>query len=295
MKTTTTQLGQFTPFNNLTCVEQHLVRQAWSVAENAYIPLSHFPVGSAILAQNDSRQTKLFSGCNVENRFMGPTICAERNAITTAVAQGYRKLLTAALVLKHYHGPGSSPCGQCRQVMIEFGSEAVVLQVADADSNVQRYKVSDLLPATSTTPIADEQLPANYRRAIKRLKAISARAYAPYTKACRSAIFIATNGKDKQRSFAGITDENAAYGASAAAELVAMRTARSAGYCLDVCLIAEVEHIKMTNPIEGHCLQVLREFGPQAKIILVDHSGYSAITTIDELLPDSFGPQALAK
>lgn len=294
MKTLTkTQLGQFTTFNTLNEAEQTLVREAWSVAENAYIPLSNFPVGSAILAQNEKGDTKLFSGCNVENRFMGPTICAERNAMTTAVAQGYRRLLAVALVLKHYHGPGSSPCGQCRQVLTEFGSNAVVLQVADAASNVQSYRVGDLLPATTAVAVSDARLPAHLRRAIKRLKTLSKRSYAPYSKDLRSAIFIASNESNKQRSFSGATDDNAAYGASAAAELVAMRTARGAGYNLDVCLIAEVEQTNMPNPIEGHCLQVLREFGPQAKIVLVDHSGYSVMTTVDELLPDSFGPQAL--
>lgn len=288
------QLGQFTQFNDLTKVEQTLVQEAWSVADRAYIPLSNFPVGAAILAQNSDDESKSFSGCNVENRFMGPTICAERNAITTAIAQGYNKLTNLALVLKHYHGPGSSPCGQCRQVMIEFGAEAIVLQVADKDSNVQRYQVADLLPGSKATAIADGELPISIQRAIKRFKTLRNKAYAPYTNVKRSAIFVASNAKGKQKSFVGTTDENAAYGASAAAELVAMRTARSAGYHLEVCLIAEVKDIRMANPIEGHCLQVLREFGPQAKIVLVDHSGFSVITSIDELLPDSFGPQALA-
>lgn len=288
-----TLLGLHTLFDQLNENEKTLVKECWSAAENAYTPLSHFPVGSAILAENTQGERKVFTGCNVENRFFGPTICAERNAATTAVAQGYRRFLAISLVLKNYHGPGASPCGLCRQVLSEFGTDAVVLQVADKESNVQRYTVADLLPAAGEKAIPYEDLSPELKRAVKRLGKLHSRIYAPYSKVGRSAVFLATNQDGKRNRFDGITDENASFGGTAEAALVAMRSARAAGYARDVTLVIECDDTLAGNPVEGECLQVLREFGLEARALLVDSSQRLVLTTVAQLLPDSFGPQGL--
>src|SRR6185437_6594227 len=160
-------------------------------AENAYVPRSNFPVGSMILAANAEGHTKIFRGCNVENRFFAPTICAERNAVTTAIAEGYTKLLKVALVCKKYQGPGASPCGLCRQVLTEFGCDADLFNLADEHNNVRKAKIADLLPAASGKGIAFDDLPFAMKRLVKRLHRLLPKSYVPYSKKPHAALFIA--------------------------------------------------------------------------------------------------------
>jgi cytidine deaminase len=84
-------------------------------------------------------------------------------------------------------------------------------------------------------------------------------------------LFIASNDKGKERIFGGVSDDNASYGGSALAECVAMRSARTAGYSHNVTLWTTVDAptTPAVNPIEGECLQVLREFGADVAIFLV--------------------------
>jgi cytidine deaminase len=283
----------YVPFSDLAADEQELVLGAWDAAENAYVPRSHFPVGARILAANQCGETRIFRGCNVENRFFPPTICAERNAATTAVAEGFRKFLKVALVCKNYQGPGASPCGLCRQFLTQFGLDTVVLQVADLDSNVQRYTVRDLLPAASGTAVPWRDLSPWMKRIVRRLRGLLPESHVPYSKKQHASIFIATNGSGRTRHFPGVSDDNSSYGGSASAECVAMRSARTLGYAQSVILVVTVDDPNGHNPLDGECLQVLREFGLESRVWLVGPDGSVAQSWIDELLPDSFGPQAL--
>ena len=286
-------LGSFVKFSDLSPQDKSLVDCSWDAAERAYTPLSKFPVGAMAQVANEKGHTRNFFGCNVENRFMSCTICAERNALTTAVASGYRHLKKLALVLKLYQGPGASPCGPCRQVMIEFGQDAIVLQAADSERNVAQYLVRDLLPAASGELVPLSDVGAWEKLRIARLLTMSKRAYAPYSKRPRAAIFTAGGAKGHERSFAGLTDDNSAYGGSASAETVAMRTARTAGYARNPLLMLLVDDPKALNPVEGGSLQVLRECGNNGKVLLVGADGSSVASNVTELLPDSFGPESL--
>jgi cytidine deaminase len=101
---------------------QKLFRAARAAMKHAYAPYSSFRVGAAILL----RDGRIFSGCNVENASYGLTICAERNAIFSAVSNSPKKPeIIAAAVVNHRNAP-CSPCGACRQVLAEFGPRAVV-------------------------------------------------------------------------------------------------------------------------------------------------------------------------
>lgn len=288
-------LGVFTNLRDLSEVEQQIVRLAWSGANSSadhhLCFKSDFPVGAGILAINDLGQSKMFCGCNVENAWLPPTICAERNAATTAALEGYKHFQIVSVLCRKY--PGGSPCGLCRQVLVQFGRNAVLLNIVDHDSNVRKALVGDLLPAAKGTPVAYDDLSKTDQRLVTRLIQLKPRSHVPYSQSPRAALFIASNAQGKERIFDGVSDDNASYGASALAESVAMRTARTAGYGNNVKLIATVDDPTAVNPIEGECLQVLREFGADATILLVGPDKSVVTTTLDELLPDSFGPEAL--
>jgi len=117
-----------------------LLRTARSAMKNAYAPYSHFRVGAAILTATG----KVFSGCNVENASYGMTNCAERTAIFSAVAQLGPKLEIRAFAVVNDHGVPCSPCGACRQVIYEFGPDAIVF-FQGAKGEKQAH-ITELLP-----------------------------------------------------------------------------------------------------------------------------------------------------
>jgi len=99
-----------------------LEQAAAKVMKNAHAPYSNFHVGAAVLLTNG----KIFSGCNVENASYGMTNCAERTAIFSAVAQLGPKIEIRAVAVANDHGVACSPCGACRQVIYEFGPDAII-------------------------------------------------------------------------------------------------------------------------------------------------------------------------
>jgi cytidine deaminase len=114
-----------------------LLDRARRVAGNAYAPYSQFRVG-AVAVSNDG----VFEGVNVENAAYASTICAETNALTAAATHGVRRVpLMAAGCLD---ADECTPCGNCRQVMREFGVEWVVFQGQGGRLRLARF--DDLLP-----------------------------------------------------------------------------------------------------------------------------------------------------
>ena len=85
-------------------------------AERAYCRYSEFSVGAALLCHDD----RIIPGCNVENASFGLTNCAERTALFTAIAEGYKPGSFKALVIYTPTQTTSSPCGACRQVINEL-------------------------------------------------------------------------------------------------------------------------------------------------------------------------------
>ena len=99
-----------------------LIDAAKAAMKNAYAPYSKFRVGAAVLTSAG----QIFTGCNVENASYGMTNCAERTAIFSAVAANGPKLEIRAVAVINDRGVPSSPCGACRQVIYEFGPEAII-------------------------------------------------------------------------------------------------------------------------------------------------------------------------
>lgn len=126
----------------LTSSEQDdLLHLAALARQSAYVPYSHFAVGAALRADDG----RVFTGCNVENASYGLTICAERNAVAHAVAEGARRFDAIAVVTEN----GVTPCGACRQVLAEFGPQMKVV-VADAHDDRRLYTLRELLPDAFT-------------------------------------------------------------------------------------------------------------------------------------------------
>ena len=100
-----------------------LVAIAQNVLEKAYAPYSQFRVGAAVLTELGN----VYAGCNVENSAYGLTICAERNAIAAAVTAEGQTMKIRAIAIANAQQVACSPCGSCRQVIFEFGADALVI------------------------------------------------------------------------------------------------------------------------------------------------------------------------
>lgn len=120
---------------------EELMAVAKEAAANAYAPYSKFHVGAAVLDADGS----ITPGCNVENAAYGSTICAERTALVSAVVQGRRQPVALAV----YTEPGVSPCGSCRQVMVELGPTMQVY-LGNAKGRLVCTSIAELLPNSFT-------------------------------------------------------------------------------------------------------------------------------------------------
>ncbi|MBN2313004.1 MAG: cytidine deaminase [Sedimentisphaerales bacterium] len=117
---------------------------AKQASKKAYCPYSKFPVGAAVL----TKEGKVFSGCNVENASFGLTICAERNAIFGAIAQGHKDII-AVVIFTQTEKP-AAPCGACRQVISEFNPRAEIYSFCISEDFLH-YNLRDLLPNSFTS------------------------------------------------------------------------------------------------------------------------------------------------
>lgn len=115
-----------------------LVKAASGARGWAYAPYSKYYVGAALLAESG----EIYDGVNVENAAYPTSMCAERTAVFKAVSQGERKFLAIAVVTEN----GGSPCGACRQVLAEFGTDILVLVANESGQLLDESRLFDLLP-----------------------------------------------------------------------------------------------------------------------------------------------------
>jgi len=137
----------------LSTAMQALVQAAQDVAQRSYSPYSGFRVGAALLLSNG----EIVTGTNVENVSYGLTICAERSAITRAVAQFGPKIRIRAAAVVNLNNAPSPPCGACRQVLAEF---------MDADAPVS-FPTGEAGAVTNATLPIRELLPFGFDLQLK--------------------------------------------------------------------------------------------------------------------------------
>lgn len=123
-----------------------LMNMAISARQAAYMPYSHFAVGAALLCSDGS----VFTGSNIENAALSPTVCAERVAFFKAVSEGKRDFSAIAVAGgKAGSSPDEivAPCGVCRQVMMEFCSgKTFDVILGNSEENIKVYKLGEILP-----------------------------------------------------------------------------------------------------------------------------------------------------
>ena len=108
--------------------------------KNAYVPYSQFPVAALLIDDNGHKH----KGVNVENASFGLTICAERNAITTAITENMKKI--KVLVITGNTPEPISPCAACRQVIREFSDKDTIIILANKDNKYKITSIEELLP-----------------------------------------------------------------------------------------------------------------------------------------------------
>ena len=116
---------------------EQLIKQACLAQNRSKSPYSQYPVGVALLTEDNT----VILGCNVESKAYPTTLCAERVAIFSALAQGYDKYNALALVTRD----GAFPCGSCRQIIHEYVGE-IPIYIANGSDTYVTHTISDLLP-----------------------------------------------------------------------------------------------------------------------------------------------------
>ncbi|MGI5172781.1 cytidine deaminase [Treponema sp. OMZ 840] len=121
--------------------DAEMVKIALKAREKAYVPYSHFKVGAAL----ETKDGRVYEGCNIENASYGLTNCAERTAFFAALADGCRPGDFVKLAVVGQTEDVISPCGACRQVISELGENCEIV-LANLDGKMQKTDIRKLLP-----------------------------------------------------------------------------------------------------------------------------------------------------
>ena len=123
---------------------KELIEVAKQARENSHAPFSRFRVGAAV----QTKDGKIYSGCNVESASYGLTVCAERVAIWKAVSEGEKDFEQFAVVADTE--TLTPPCGACRQIIWEFCGD-IPITFANLKGDVETIQMKELLPRAFDT------------------------------------------------------------------------------------------------------------------------------------------------
>src|SRR4030042_5096358 len=126
-------------FEKITEEQKKLLNEAENILKNSYSPYSNFKVGASVLTEDN----KIFTGTNYENASFGASICAERACISGANSKGYNKVKKIAIIAKSDKINSDfivSPCGICRQVILE-SAKITGIDIEIIMSNMDKTKI----------------------------------------------------------------------------------------------------------------------------------------------------------
>ena len=116
---------------------EKLFSAAIAASENTYSPYSNYPVGAAVLTTGGD----VIPGTNVENASYSLTICAERIALGYTISSGKTGIRAIAVYSKN---GDAAPCGACRQFILEFGKDIVI--IFKNDGKLIQRTIGELMP-----------------------------------------------------------------------------------------------------------------------------------------------------
>ena len=128
--------------NEVTESQQMLINAAKKARANAHAPYSGYHVGAALVDETGAVHT----GCNVENAAFPEGICAEANAIGAMIVSGGKRIVAIAAVGGADDIEPCTPCGGCRQRILEFADENTRVILIGTGDSVTSYSVDELLP-----------------------------------------------------------------------------------------------------------------------------------------------------
>lgn len=124
-------------------VLQEVCQAAKEASKQAYAPYSKYHVGAGLLTTDG----RIFKGCNVENASYGLCLCAERTAIVKAVSDGNKGAFPLMTVYAPDGCGQAAPCGACRQFLVEFNPDMMVIGVPSVGDDYGLWTARELLPA----------------------------------------------------------------------------------------------------------------------------------------------------
>ncbi|XP_054742654.1 cytidine deaminase-like [Anastrepha obliqua] len=130
-------------YADLDASTKELIQAAIAAQRNAYVKYSNFYVGAAFR----TKDARIFAGCNIENASFTPTTCAERTALSKAISEGYTEFVAGAVVA-YQEDAFTTPCGVCRQFIMEFAPSDIPLFITKSQVGVEKAN-DELVLATS--------------------------------------------------------------------------------------------------------------------------------------------------
>lgn len=118
------------------------LNEAKKAQNSAYAKYSNFHVGASIL----TKKGELVSGFNIENESYSMTLCAERVALSSYMAQGYKLSDIEMILIVGQNKDPISPCGACREFMSEFIDNNVEIFLAGNGKHIAKTNIGTLLP-----------------------------------------------------------------------------------------------------------------------------------------------------
>ena len=123
-----------------------IIDMAFKAMNNAYAPYSNYHVGACV----KTKDGKYHIGANIENASYGLTNCAERSALFNVFSQGYRQDDIESMALVTGGNTLGTPCGACRQVMVELLKRDTPIVVANKNNQAMVTTIERLLPYSFT-------------------------------------------------------------------------------------------------------------------------------------------------